>query len=331
MKPGRTGYSTQVMHSLMLVIPLFGLLACGTRSIGTESASTPSHDTTGNWQLVWSDEFDGNAIDTRKWSLEVNCWGGGNNEQQCYTDRASNAFLRDGLLHIVARKENYTGSSENEDAPNYLAAPLRTLPYTSARLRTKHKGDWKFGRVEIRAKLPFGQGTWPAIWMLPTDYVYGAWAASGEIDIMEAVNLKTPTDAPDAPAGKLEARVHGTLHYGGVWPNNVYTGKPYELPDGKNPADDFHVYAIEWRPGEMRWYVDDVHYATQTSDTWYSQHHDENGSPIAAPSNAPFDQRFHLLLNLAVGGNWAGNVNQRGIDESVFPQSFMIDYVRVYQ
>ena len=167
--------------------------------------------------------------------------------------------------------------------------------------------------------------------MLPTDHDYGAWAASCEIDIMEAVNLKTPTDAPNAPDGKLEARVHGTLHYGGVWPENVYSGKSYELADGKNPADDFHVYAIEWQPGEIRWYVDDAHYATQTSETWYSQHHDENGNPITAPGNAPFDQRFHLLLNLAVGGNWAGKVNQRGIDESVFPQSLLIDYVRIYQ
>lgn len=331
MNTRRTSHSKPVIPRLTLALPLLALLACGTSSTSTETSPSPINGGTENWQLVWSDEFDGNAIDTRKWSLEINCWGGGNNEQQCYTDRVSNAFLQDGLLHIVARKESYTGPSENEDSPDYLSSPLRTLPYTSARLRTKHKGDWKFGRFEIRAKLPFGQGTWPAIWMLPTDNIYGNWAASGEIDIVEAVNLKTQTDAAGTPTGKREARVHGTLHYGKAWPGNVYKGFPYELPNGQNPADDFHVYALEWHDGVMHWYVDGIKFATQTQDTWYSQYPDQNGTLITGTGSAPFDQRFHLLLNLAVGGNWAGSVNQGGVDDTVFPQSFLIDYVRVYQ
>ncbi|MDZ7925103.1 MAG: family 16 glycosylhydrolase [Marinagarivorans sp.] len=181
-------------------------------------------------------------------------------------------------------------------------------------MRTKKKADWTYGRFEIRAKLPAGQGTWPAIWMLPSDDVYGGWANSGEIDIMEAVNLK---------AGG-ERQVHGTLHYGATWPNNVYSGSPYSLPNGVNPADDFHVYVIEWEQGEIRWYADGDHYATQTSSGWYT---------VSALNNpfAPFDQRFHMILNFAVGGNWPEGANNKGIDASVFPQEMLVDYVRVYQ
>lgn len=316
---------------LFYMATLFTLCACGSNGNQTETNSAPNPPPSAAWKLVWADEFDAVSIDTRKWSLEVNCWGGGNNESQCYTNRPENAFLENGVLHIVARREDHTGPSENEDSPNYASSPMRTLPYTSARLRSKFKGDWKFGRFEVRAQLPFGQGSWPAIWMLPTDNVYGTWAASGEIDIMEAVNLKTPTDAPNAPAGKLENRVHGTLHYGKAAPGNVYTGKAYELPANANPADDFHVYAIEWRDGEIRWFVDGVLYNTQTGATWYTQYLNNTGTLVTGSGNAPFDQRFHLLLNLAVGGNWAANVNQKGIDESVFPQTLKIDYVRVYQ
>ena len=139
------------------------------------------------WQLVWNDEFDGDAIDSSKWDWETNCWGGGNNELQCYTDRPENSFIRDGKLVIHAQPEEFTGPAEPLEWGSN--AGDRTLPYTSARLRTLGQGDWKYGRIEVRAKLPQGQGIWPAIWMLPTDWVYGGWAASGEMDIMEAVNL----------------------------------------------------------------------------------------------------------------------------------------------
>ncbi|MGY5450401.1 glycoside hydrolase family 16 protein [Agarivorans sp. MS3-6] len=279
-----------------------------------------------SWKLIWSDEFDGDEIDTRKWGWEQNCWGGGNNEQQCYTKRKANSFVEDGKLHIVAKRGNFTGP----DNPDGKKGLNKTLPYTSARLRTLNKGDWKYGRFEVRAKLPEGQGTWPAIWMLPTDWVYGGWAASGEIDIMEAVNLKTSSDEKGS-IGQPESRVHGTLHFGKKWPDNAHTGQGAKLPNGINPADDYHTYAIEWEEGEIRWYVDNIHFATQKDNGWYSQYEKDGELITATEPGAPFNQKFHLLLNLAVGGNWAAKANEHGIDESVFPQALSVDYVRVYR
>ncbi|GLX77835.1 beta-glucanase [Thalassotalea insulae] len=284
-----------------------------------------------HWQLVWQDEFDGKQLDKSKWSFEINCYGGGNNEQQCYTDRRKNAYIEQGILKIVALKEEFTGPAAQDDTPSYSPENTRTLPYTSARLRTKNKGDWRYGRFEIRAKLPQGQGTWPAIWMLPTDWRYGGWAGSGEIDIMEAVNLNTITDEKGQSPNQAETRIHGTLHYGRAWPDNVYSGQAYRLPNGADPANDFHVYAIEWQQGEIRWYVDDIHYATQRASGWYSQYMNAQGVLVNGLGSAPFDQKFHLILNLAVGGAWATTVNDKGIDPSIFPQSLAIDYIRVYQ
>jgi beta-glucanase (GH16 family) len=302
--------------------------APATSSSTSSSVSSSSSSSSAGWQLVWSDEFNGPAIDTTKWSFEENCWGGGNGEQQCYTNREANAFIADGKLNIVAKKETFTGSNQPEGGGTETA----TLPYTSARLRTKNLADWTFGRFEIRAKLPAGQGTWPAIWMLPTNSPYGTWASSGEIDIMEAVNLKAPTDEAGAAANTPEARVYGTLHYGRSWPGNKQSGEPHKLPGGANPADDFHTYALEWEEGEIRWYVDGVHYATQRSSGWYSQYN-LGGVLTDAPEGAPFDKttKFHMLLNLAVGGAWAGNVNNKGIDETVFPQTMQVDFVKVYE
>ncbi|WP_413283425.1 family 16 glycosylhydrolase [Vibrio sp. MA40-2] len=304
------------------------------------------------WALIWNDEFDGTDIDMSKWNHEVNCWGGGNNEQQCYTANNTNSFVSNGLLTIRALKQPSTGSSVPEDWDGYDETKT-TLPYSSARLRTKNQGDWKYGRFEIRAKLPQGQGTWPAIWMLPTDFVYGGWAASGEIDIMEAVNLHTTYTDSDAVniveaqqmvtsegtqaisaegISKPENRVHATLHYGKNWPKNVSSGVAYDFGDQNiNPADDFHTYAIEWQQGEIRWYVDDVHYATQTQSGWWTQYNDQNGQIKTGPDDAPFNQNFHLLLNLAIGGGWAANVNHKGIDPTLDSADMLVDYVRVYQ
>ena len=283
-----------------------------------------------NWQLVWQDEFDGEQIDLNKWSFEQNCFGGGNNEQQCYTARPVNSFVKDGLLTIHAQREDFSGPAANDDADDYLTAGTRTLPYTSARLRTKGKGDWRYGRFEIRAKLPTGQGVWPAIWMLPTDWVYGSWPVSGEIDIMEAVNLHTQSDEVGAMSGEREMRVHGTLHYGRHWPENVYTGSGFLLPDGKSPADNFYTYAVEWQAGEIRFYVDDYHYATQTADGWFSQTKTDNGWQDNG-HNAPFDQPFHLILNLAIGGGWPEAVNEKGLNPDALPQNMQVDFVRVFQ
>ena len=168
------------------------------------------------WVLVWRDEFSGNEIDMSKWSFEVNGQGGGNNELQYYTDRSDNARIENGALVIEARSESFTGSDGTRD-------------YTSARLRTANKGDWTYGRIEARIRLPFGQGIWPAFWMLPTDWVYGGWAASGEIDIMELV-------------GHEPNVVHGTLHYGGPWPENTYSGDGYSIDEPF--ANDFHTFAV---------------------------------------------------------------------------------------
>lgn len=241
------------------------------------------------WQLVWNDEFSGADIDLDKWEYEVNGQGGGNNELQYYTDRPRNSFIQDGNLIILAMNESFTGTDG-------------TRQYTSARLHTRNKGDWKYGRFDIKAKLPYGQGLWPAIWMMPTNSVYGGWAASGEIDIMELL-------------GQESNRVYGTLHYGGSYPNNSHSGSSFRLPSGSF-ATDYHLFTIEWEENEFRWYVDGILYLTQNE--W---------STNVAPYPAPFDQEFYLILNVAVGGNWPGNPDET----TIFPQTMVVDYVRVYK
>ncbi|MCH8493560.1 MAG: family 16 glycosylhydrolase [Idiomarina sp.] len=325
-------YNSRITKSSIAALLLtIGLVGCGSDDVKTVS-DFDAVDTTSpvdDWQLVWSDEFAGNRIDPNKWNIEVNCRGGGNQEQQCYTDNPENAFVSDGTLKIVALPAD-------EDAE---------LPYTSARLNSRHKGDFKYGRIEVRAKMPRGQGTWPAAWMMPTDEVYGGWPKSGEIDIVEAVNLGTLTEE-----GEQETRVYGTLHYGRDAPNNSSSGKAYTLPNGANPADGFHTYAIEWQEGEIRWYVDGYLYQTQTQSLprrnsrgeliglrhrgWFAEFFNQaSGDLEVVYGPQPFDQRFHLLLNLAVGGNWPENVNELGIDADAFAngQTFEIDYVRVYE
>jgi len=241
------------------------------------------------WKLVWHDEFDGNSLKTSKWQLEVNARGGGNNELQYYTARPENASVTNGVLAIQALRETFSGP---EGARNY----------TSARLNTRNRGDWKYGRFDIRASLPVGKGIWPAIWMLPSDRQYGGWPNGGEIDIMELV-------------GHEPARVHGTLHYGDDTKGHLFRGDSFTLPSG-GFSHGFHTFRLDWEPGEFRWYVDDKLYQTQKS--WHTRGH-------LFP--APFDQSFHLILNLAVGGNWPGNPDKT----TNLPQQFLIDYVRVYQ
>ncbi|NND81555.1 MAG: family 16 glycosylhydrolase, partial [Gammaproteobacteria bacterium] len=268
------------------------------------------------WKRVFKDEFKGKRIREKNWSHEVNCWGGGNNEKQCYTDRPENSYVKDGMLHIVAREESFSGPGVPDDDPAYNPNDASvTLPYTSARLRSKGKVDFTYGRVEVRAKLPAGQGMWPANWMLPTDYEYGIWPSSGEIDITEAVNL-----------GVWPNEVHGTLHYGLKWPQWENHGQT--LPLDVNPADDFHVYAIEWEADEIRWYVDGVHYQTQRSEGWYNYiwQGQDKGFGVANP-RAPFDQDFHLILNLAAGGDWPGDPDTNWLED----RAMLVDYVRVYE
>ncbi len=271
----------------MLIAGLILLLAsCDS---GSDSQDDTGEFDLPGWRLVWQDEFNGNAIDDTKWSHEVNADGGGNNELQYYTDRAENSYVENGSLVIQALSERFTG-------------PGGTRDYTSARLRSLFKGDWLYGRFDVRAKLPIGRGLWPAVWMLPSDWQYGGWAASGEIDIMELV-------------GHEPSRVHGTIHHGASFPNNISTGDHFDLVLGTF-NDDYHLFTLEWEETEMRWYVDGIHYLT--INDW---------STTGADFPAPFDKRFHMLLNVAVGGNWPGSPDA----STVFPQTMEIDYVRVYE
>ena len=240
--------------------------------------------------LVWNDEFDGAQLDPEVWFFETGDGsqygipGWGNNELQWYLP--DSAQLENGMLVITARQEIQSGKD-----------------YTSARINTRDRFAFKYGRIEARIRLPGGQGLWPAFWLLPQDSAYGGWAASGEIVIMEAVNL-------GAAGGNT---VHGTLHYGGEWPNNVFTGDSYVVPT--DARTEFHEYALEWDATEMRWYVDGVLYAMQNN--WFS---------TSAPYPAPFDQPFYILLNAAVGGNFPGAPNAG----TEFPVTMEVDYVRVY-
>jgi beta-glucanase (GH16 family) len=241
-----------------------------------------------DYQLVWADEFNYNGLpDSIKWSFDTdgNSWQWGNNELQYYTaDREENATVRNGFLHIIARKEDGF-----------------TQPYTSARLITKGKGDWLYGRIEVKAKLCGGKGAWPAIWMLPTDSEYGAWPTSGELDIMEHVGYE-----PDS--------VYFTIHTENYnHTKGTQQGNAVFLPDAE---EAFHCYAIEWTPESCTFLLD-------KEEVFQFEKAKQAGS-----GEWPFDKRFHLLLNVAVGGNWGG---KHGVDESMFPCTLQVDYVRVYQ
>ncbi len=239
----------------------------------------------GELRLVWSDEFDYEGLaDPAKWTYDVGGSGWGNNELQYYTtNRLENARVGNGVLTIEAIRESY----------------VRAREYTSARLLSTGEGSWQYGRFEIRAKLPRGRGTWPAIWMLPVDWVYGGWPESGEIDIMEHV-------------GYDMQRVHATVHterFNHLRGTQVGDSIVLEDVDTR-----FHVYSMEWRPDRIDAFVD--------GQPYFTFHNDGSGS-----ASWPFDQRFRLLLNIAIGGNWGG---VEGVDDSIFPQRMEIDYVRVY-
>jgi beta-glucanase (GH16 family) len=294
-----------------------GTVLVGSLAVAASPAQQSSED---GWTMVWSDEFDGSKIDKKKWGFDVDCWGGGNDEQQCYRDGNRNATIENGALVISARREQATGAAWPMHMRGSVQWPnaLVTKPYTSARLSTKGKAAWRYGKFEIRAKLPQGQGTWPAIWMLPEKDRYGTWAASGEIDILEAVNLGVP--CAKCPGGR-ENTILGTLHFGGKWPNNKHKGEEVRFPavlDG-----GFHTYAIEWGPERITWQVDGKTYAVRTADEWST-----TGSKARG---APFDQSFHLILNLAIGGKLAETRGLGGVQLDGYPKRMEIDWVRVWQ
>ena len=299
-----------------------GLIAAALGLIQGPAAANPAAnaEAASEWKLVWSDEFEGPKLDRKKWGFDVDCWGGGNDEQQCYRDGARNAGIVDGKLVITARREQATGAAWPKQMKGSVQWPnaLATKPFTSARLTTKGKAAWRYGRFEIRARLPQGQGTWPAIWMLPEKERYGKWAASGEIDILEAVNLGVACAA--CPGGR-ENTILGTLHFGGQWPKNAHKGDETAFPDVLDGG--FHTYSLEWLPDRMTWQVDGRIYAERQVGDWST-----TGS---AKPGAPFDQPFHLILNLAIGGKLAESRGLGGVGLDGYPKLMEVDWVRVWQ
>lgn len=261
---------------------LFMLLGIRALAYGQSPASG------GGWTFettpAWSDEFNYNGLpDSTKWGYDIGGRGWGNNELQYYTNSIRNAEVKNGVLAITARKEEKEGRH-----------------YTSARLITKHKGDFLYGRFEIRARLPAGKGTWPAIWMLPTDWEYGGWPNSGEIDIMEHVGYD-----PD----NIHISTHSKAYYFKINTQKTATRRI------RNATTQFHRYRVDWTPDSLKGYIDDeLVFAFGNERKTYQEW--------------PFDKRFHLLLNVAVGGDWGG---AKGVDDNIFPAAMQVDYVRVYR
>jgi beta-glucanase (GH16 family) len=238
------------------------------------------------YTLLWNDEFNGSEIDANKWVHEVNGYGGGNNELQYYTDRSENSFVSDGNLYIVARREEFTG----QDGTRY---------YTSARMKTQTTKSFQYGKITARIKLPYGQGLWPAFWMLGISISEIGWPKCGEIDILEMIGGGDGRDNV----------THGTLH----WYNNGHAqqGSSTKLSSGIF-ADDFHEFTIDWTSERIEWLLD--------GKPFYSLN-------ITDESMQAFHEHFFIILNVAVGGNWPGDPTP----ETIFPQEMVVDYVRVYQ
>jgi beta-glucanase (GH16 family) len=276
---------------------LWTLAGCGQAAIAptqtpgssfTATSVPPTHTPPlVNWDLTWSDEFDGpdgSSVDPDKWRVS-DTPGSANGELEYYTSRKENVYIGNptgskGALVIQALREKY-----------------ETREYTSSSVNTRGKFDQLYGRFEACIKIPYGQGIWPAFWMLGST---GGWPLGGEIDIMENI-------------GKEPNIVHGTMHGPGYSGANGIGG-PFALPEGQRFADDFHLFAVEWEPNVIRWYVDNQLYKTNT--------------PADLPEGAEwvYDHPFYLVLNVAVGGGWPGDPD----DTTVFPQTMMVDYVRVY-
>jgi beta-glucanase (GH16 family) len=244
------------------------------------------------WTLVWSDEFNGpngSAVDRSKWVLEIGGGRWGNQELEYYTDRTENAWIQDGNLVIKAVAEKYTGP----DGVKWN--------YTSARIKTLGKFSQTYGRFEARIKIPYGQGMWPAFWMLGDDIGQVGWPACGEIDIMENI-------------GKEPAIIHGSIH-GPGYTGTVGIEAPYSLPGKQRFSDDSHIFAVEWDSDSVSFFVDKDLYVRRTR------------ANLQPGWKWVFDKPFFVILNLAVGGDWPGNPDS----STVFPQTMLVDYVRVYR
>jgi beta-glucanase (GH16 family) len=245
------------------------------------------------YALVWNDEFrgkNGSLPDRTKWTYDIGGSGWGNHELEYYTNRAENARIEHGRLVITARAETYSGPDGKE------------FGYTSARLKTQGLFAQAYGRFEARIKLPAGQGIWPALWMLGDNIATDGWPKCGEIDVMENI-------------GKEPGINHGSLHGPSSTGPSSDSTKTITLPAGKRLFDDFHLYAMEWEPNVVRFYLDSSLYATFTSAEW------------PAGGTWVFDHPFFIILNVAVGGDWPGSPDAT----TKFPQTLLVDYVRVYK
>jgi beta-glucanase (GH16 family) len=268
-----------------LIVPISLAMACFSQNPATPGRSS-------GWTLAWSDEFngpDGSAVDRTKWVVETGGEGWGNQELEYYTDRSENVSMNEGNLVIRAMEEKYTG-------PDGVKRN-----YTSARLKTFGKFSQTYGRFEARIKIPYGQGMWPAFWMLGEDIDKVGWPACGEIDIMENI-------------GKEPAMIHGSIH-GPGYVGGTGLEAPYTISGKQRFADDFHIFAIEWDLDSVSFYVDKDLYVRRTR------------ADLKPGWKWVFDKPFFLILNLAVGGDWPGNPGSA----TVFPQSMLVDYVRVYK
>ncbi|MCY4094910.1 MAG: family 16 glycosylhydrolase [Gammaproteobacteria bacterium] len=290
-----------ILAVIAMVATGFLLIGCGGGNTDpAQGGNEPLNPLTPRgWELVWSDEFDGTSLDSSKWNIQTGDGtaegipGWGNNELQSY--QAANISVGGGNLTITAREESADGRD-----------------YTSGRINTAEKMDFTYGRVEASVHAASGQGLWSAFWMLPTNSEYGTWAAGGEVDILEVFS-RDPVPFTQA-----------ALHYGMAWPLNTFVYQKYE---GVDPVDGFHVYAVEWDEQELRWFVDGAHYFTVNRSTYWNYFlNTETNAHEAGSDSAPFDRPFHLLLNLAVGGNLPG-----APVASSFPGELRVDYVRVYK
>ena len=269
---------------------LFVLLLLGTVSSNAQKKE--------RWKLVWKEEFNYTGLpNPKKWNYEVGHIR--NNEKQYYTNaRKENAWVSNGVLAITGRKENFPNEFYSKENKTWKTKDS-TAQYTSASINTLGKVGWKYGRIEVKAKLPHGGGIWPAIWMMGTNRSEVGWPKCGEIDIMEFV-------------GNQPKEIYGTMHFPDPNANgNKSNGSKITSENLKN---DFHLYAIEWNEKTIDLYFDDNKYHSFSIDS------------AGLGENNPFRKPFYLLLNLAMGANWPGP-----IDESVLPQQFLVDYVRVYE
>ncbi|MEZ0538786.1 glycoside hydrolase family 16 protein [Fibrella arboris] len=276
---------------LLVPITVFALLTTSRLPVflpvASQKAPVASEPVAAPRKLVWSDEFTTDGVpDPAKWGYDVGGNGWGNKELQYYTkDRKENARVENGHLIIEAHKEAFQGRD-----------------YTSARLLTKNTATWMYGRFEIKAKLPSGVGTWPAIWMLGKNIATAGWPLSGEIDIMEHVGFD-------------QGVVHGTIHseaYNHV--RKTEKGKHTSVPTA---STEFHVYSIDWTAEQIDFAVDGQVYNSVTK-----------AALGKTEAQWPFDQPFYLIMNIAVGGGWGG---QKGVDETIWPRRMEVDYVRIYQ